>query len=163
MVPKISGRLRRQGFWFQTPRGGGWGPGGRLGPQGYRILGPAHKEATPAAPATIPRPTIGPPLARSRYNTHQPQGRENNSDPTHCAKRRTGDCPGPRKETGDGRTATLRVSGGRCTPGISGALISLLLKVDPTPCGGGGGDEPGWVGGCVKFFSGFQENARGLG
>ena len=39
-------------------------------------------------------------------NVHRPHSGVDNDDAAHSAKRRTGDSPGPRKETNEGQTVT---------------------------------------------------------
>ena len=67
------------------------------------------------------------PHTQKRSDTHRPRGRPANDDPTHSAKGRTGDCPGPRRETNEGRNVTQ----------------------------GGGGQRPKIDFGCLKWASPF--------
>ena len=64
-----------------------------------RLLGPADTQTAPAATSTAP--------AHQRHQQeHRPQRPTERSDPTQHAKGRTGDCPGPRKETTTRRNVT---------------------------------------------------------
>ena len=44
--------------------------------------------------------------AKTHQQEHRPQRPTEHSDPTQHAKGKTGDCPGPRKETAPGRNVT---------------------------------------------------------
>ena len=54
----------------------------------------------------------------------RPRGRADNDDLTHVTKGRTGDCPGPRKETTEGRNVTqgARAGAPACAIESPGAL-----------------------------------------
>ena len=47
-----------------------------------------------------------------RSSMHRPHGRGGRDHPTHSAEGRTGDCPGPREATSDGRNVTRPRGGG---------------------------------------------------
>ena len=69
------------------------------------------------------------PQTRKRHQQeHRPQRPTESSDPTHHAKGRTGDCPGPRKETTTGRHVTRGGLGGS----HRGAACSKLIFPQPT-------------------------------
>ena len=87
---------------------GGWGGGGGLniserkgewgGGGGWHI--PPH-------PAQPQHTNHGAPRTRKRHQQeHRPQRPTESSDPTQHAEGRTGDCPGPRKETATRRNVT---------------------------------------------------------
>ena len=60
-----------------------------------------------------PRHTYWAPRTRKRHQQkHRPQRPTQRSDPTQHAKGRTGDCPGPRKETTTRRNVTQGGGGG---------------------------------------------------
>ena len=71
------------------------------------VQGPGRKpmewRTTPAAPATAPENrTVGPKHTQTKQRALA-HGRASNDNPTHFAKGRKRDCPGPREETNEGR------------------------------------------------------------
>ena len=65
------------------------------------------KRHIPPHPAQPRHTNDGAPRTRKRHQReHRPQRPTERSDPTQHAKGRTGDCPGPRKETATRRTVT---------------------------------------------------------
>ena len=70
------------------------------------------------------------PRTRKRHQQeHRPQRPTERSDPTQHVKGRTGDCPGPRKETTTGRNVT---QGGGGTD-IGGGILTLMLYNSQAP------------------------------
>ena len=77
------------------------------------------------------------PRMRKRHQQeHRPQRPTERSDPTQHAKGRTGDCPGPRKETTTGRNVTRGVP-----PPLPIRFVHLLSSFFLS-LGGGGGRHP---------------------
>ena len=73
---------------------------------------------------------------------HQPQRPTERSDPTQHAKRRTGDCPGPRKETTTRRNVTqgdLEALPNQTFPSKVRLLCSKCKGEEQRRAGGGGG------------------------
>ena len=89
------------------------------------------------------------PLTRTRnQREHRPQRPTERSDPTQHAKGRTGDCPGPRKETATRRNVTQ--GGGRGDPPFSSppfARCSRTRRRRSRSMGGGRGGGEGDGGG----------------
>ena len=78
------------------------------------------------------------PRTRKRHQQeHRPQWPTESSDPRQHAKGRTGDCPGPRKETKTRRNVTqggeMVVQGSRATS-LSRTLTHKILRVQHTLC-----------------------------
>ena len=72
-----------------------------------------RKRHIPPHPAQPQHTNYWAPRTRKRHQQeHRPQRPTERSDPTQHAKGRTGDCPGPRKETTTGRNVT-QGGGGR--------------------------------------------------
>ena len=68
---------------------------------------PTRKRHSPPHPAQPQHTNDGAPRTRKRHQQeHQPQRPTESSDPTQHAKGRTGDCPGPCKETTTQRNVT---------------------------------------------------------
>ena len=71
------------------------------------------KRHIPPHPAQPQHTNDWAPRTRKRHQQeHRPQRPTERSDPTQHAKRRTGDCPGPRKETAPRRNVTQGAGGG---------------------------------------------------
>ena len=104
-----------------------------------------RKRPIPQQPAQPRHTNYWAPRTRKRHQReHRPQRPTERSDPTQHAKGRTGDCPGPRKETATRRNVTM---GG----GAAGLLLTTRQH-----WGGGRGtpSEKGWT----KFSSGPLAN-----
>ena len=102
----ISSTRMSENFLPQLADGGG---GGGKGGEGHQLPGAA--DAQTAHPATSPaqpqHTNDWAPRTRKRHQQeHRPQRPTERSDPTQHAKGRTGDCPGPRKETTTRRNVT---------------------------------------------------------
>ena len=81
-----------------------------------------RKRHIPPHPAQPQHTNDGAPRTRKRHQQeHRPQRPTERSDPTQHAKGRTGDCPGPRKETATRRNVTQGGGG------------NLLREPDMTP------------------------------
>ena len=79
------------------------------------------------------------PRTRKRHQQeHRPQRPTERSDPMQHAKGRTGDCPGPRKETTTGRSGTQGDGFSECLFVLDTALVSPL-----SVCTDGPGAPPG--------------------
>ena len=77
-----------------------------------------RKRHIPPHPAQPRHTNDGAPRTRKRHQQeHRPQRPTERSDPTQHAKGRTGDCPGPRKETATRRNVTW---GGHSRKGVLG-------------------------------------------
>ena len=84
-----------------------------------------RKQHIPPHPAQPRHINDGAPRTRKGHQQeHRPQRPTERSDPTQHAKGRTGDCPGPRKETTTRRNVTQGGGGGwgGCTLGHGGGL-----------------------------------------
>ena len=138
----------------------------------HQPLGSANAETTPAG---------APAAAADR--TQRPTER---SDPTQHAKGRTGDCPGPRKETTTQRNVTQGGGSGGCcgesrpscgVPGMPFPACMCLPQASPGsapfrcwcsawgwPLGGGGGWRHGSMGRCGTPDVGWPvgDRRRGL-
>ena len=93
-----------------------WGGGGRTNQHNPRYANYwatlTHKRHPPH-PAQPQHTDHGAPQTRKQHQQeHRPQRPTERSDPTQHAKGRTGDCPGPRKETATRRNVTQGVGGG---------------------------------------------------
>ena len=121
--PPISSARRR--------RGGGWGGGGDSprcahGPPAPHPDGGGHIPPHPAQPQHT---NDGAPRTRKRHpQEHRPQRPTERSDPTQHAKGRTGDCPGPRKETTTRRNVTQGVR-----PWASGLSVKARAQTESSP------------------------------
>ena len=83
-----------------------------------------HKRPQPAQPQHT---NYWAPRTRTRHQQeHRPQRPTERSDPTQHAKGRTGDCPGPRKETTPRRNVTR--GGGGLRPGLSCHLVTMRAQ-----------------------------------
>ena len=91
----------------------------RTGPpadrQTGRGVGSKHRKTAPHNHQHNPQSAnYWAPLTRQRYHkAHRPQRPSERSDPTQSANGRTGDCPGPRKETATRRNVTRGGGGGQ--------------------------------------------------
>ena len=115
-------RKRGEACGGRPERGGGVG-------SRTRETTPATTSTTPSAPATGPRATAattpqGTPAAA-------PPQRPSHSDPTRHAKGRTGDCPGPRKETATRRNVPRGARG--CIKASVGRWSGRSPKFPPLP------------------------------
>ena len=91
-----------------------------------------RKPHTPPHPAQPQHTNHWAPRTRKRHQQeHRPQRPTESSDPTQHAKGRTGDGPGPRKETTTRRNVTQGGGGG--------------MGVLERPCTVGGGGLPPWI------------------
>ena len=109
--------------------GGGGGAGRREG--GANYWAPlTRKRHIPPHPA---QPRHWAPRTRKRHRhqqEHRPQWLTERSDPTQHAKGRTGDCPGPRKETATRRNVTQ--AGGSTAPPPTPARRPFPAPAQPT-------------------------------
>ena len=75
------------------------------------------------------------PRPRKRHQQeHRPQRPTERSDPTQHAKGRTGDCPGPRKETTTRRNVTQGGTGGGGGPRVPGPNLSTSIPSSSKFC-----------------------------
>ena len=83
-----------------------------------QLLGAANEQTAPPPQPAQPRHTNHwAPRTRKRHQQeHRPQRPTESSDPTQHAKGRTGDCPGPRKETTTRRNVIQGAGGGAEPP-----------------------------------------------
>ena len=127
--------------------GVGWRGGGRLW-LGQRPHGGCCVQHKRQKKRTAPSGPMPPPPEASRVEwggrggqhqrEHRPQRPTESSDPTQHAKGRTGDCPGPRKETTTRRIVTQ--AGGGCYAGTP-ALYQVSWIAER---GGGGARGVSW-------------------
>ena len=107
-----------------------------------------RKRHIPPHPAQPQHTNHWAPRTRKRHQQeHRPQRPPERSDPTQHAKGRTGDCPGPRKETSTRRNVTrgrggggVRGQGKICVPTIGPFHKFLFLPEENFS------DVGGWVG-----------------
>ena len=79
----------------------------------WRGVGSTDRKTTPATTSTTPvRQLLGSANVEVTPQEHRLQRPTEHSDPTQHAKGRTGDCPGPRKETATLRNVTRGGGGG---------------------------------------------------
>ena len=93
-----------------------------------------HKRHIPPHSAQ-PRHTDhwAPRMRKRHQQEHRPQRPRERSDPTQHAKGRTGDCPGPRKETATRRNVTQGGGGGRGRESQPQVAASLSTLRPPPP------------------------------
>ena len=72
----------------------------------HQLLGTANTQTAPAATSTAPAHQQRGSTQKQHQQEHRPQQPTKRSNPTQHAKVRTGDCPGPCKETATRRNVT---------------------------------------------------------
>ena len=114
------------------------GGGGAAHPQYANYWAPlTRKRHTMPHPAQPRHTNDGAPRTRKRHQQkHRPQRPTESSDPMQHGKGRTGDCPGPRKETATRRNVTRGV--GLCPSSRTSYLLGGLSKgkgegINPSP------------------------------
>ena len=119
---------------WPIPRGGGGGSVKRPPQQPTQLQyanywAPlTHKRHSPPHPAQPRHTNHWAPRTRKRHQQeHRPQRPTERSDPTQHAKGRTGDCPGPRKETTTRRNVT-RGGGQRSKKKVCGRKVDLQFR-----------------------------------
>ena len=147
-------RAEEWGIWASPTRKRGEARGGRPDGGGARAAKtvkrppqhPAHPQyANYWAPLTrnrhaMPHPAQSQhtnhwaPRPRKRHQQeHRPQRPTDRSDPTQHAKGRTGDCPGPRKETATRRNVTRGADDVCCVYGRGGIHCICLRRTPSAP------------------------------
>ena len=107
--------VRTKGFLPRLSHSSTTGGGGWVGPPPPSWAPLTHKRHIPPHSAQPRHTNDWAPRTRKRHQReHRPQRPTERSNPTQHAKGRTGDCPGPRKETTTGRNVTRGGGGGPC-------------------------------------------------